>query len=286
MSPATQISAADVQKLRQTTGAGMMDCKKALQDAAGDMEKAIKLLRERGIAKSSKRSDKEAGEGLVTYWISDDKKKGIIFELNSETDFVARNEEFVALAQSLLNQIKDNPNWNSVDQLPQEGIQSFSGKIGEKIQARRFDRMEVPNGNVTCYIHAGSKLGVMVEIESDKDVSSNQAIQELGKELALQIAGGNPSYVRKEEVPSDVIEKEKDITKKQMEGQKKPPEILEKIALGKLNQFYAQHCLLDQPHVRDSAGKTKVSDLVQQVAKKEGVTLKVTRFVRYRVGSN
>lgn len=221
MSSSVQIKASEVQKLRQSTGAGLMDCKRALADSDGDMEKAIKILRERGIAKSSKRSDRIAGEGVVKYWISENGKEGILFELNSETDFVARNEEFNKLADSLLDQIKDNPSWTSVDQIPDEPIKELSGKIGEKIQVRQLERLKVNQGLISGYIHLGSKLGVLVRIESDKDVNSNQAVQELAKELGLQIAGANPTYISPKDVPADIIEREKEITKKQMEGQKK-----------------------------------------------------------------
>jgi len=286
MSSTMEIKAADVQKLRQATGAGLMDCKKALSDAKGDMEQAIKLLRERGIAKSSKRADHMAGEGLIVDWIFDDAKEGLLLELNSETDFVARNEEFLTLAKKLMGLLMQNSTWTSVDQIPQTDIQAFSGKVGEKIQVRRFARFKVNQGVVTSYIHAGSKLGVLLAIESNKPMNTNVSVKELAKELALQIAGANPTYVDRSEVSPQVLEREKDIVKKQMEGQNKPADILEKIAIGKLEQFYISQCLLDQPHVRDAAGKTKIKDLVSQVAKKEGVDLKVQKFVRYRVGAD
>ena len=286
MSSTVEIKAADVQKLRQMTGTGLMDCKRALSDSSGDMEKAVSLLRERGIAKSSKRSDRLAGEGAVLHWISEDEKKGILLEWNCETDFVARNEEFLGLGNTILKQIQDNLSWTSADQIPAEAIKSLSGKLGEKMEAKRFARFETGNGIVTKYIHMGAKLGVLLQLEGDKDVKGNAAAAELAREISLQIAGAGPSYVKRDEVPSDIVEEEKEITKKQMEGQKKPPEILEKIATGKLTQFYSIHCLLDQPRVRDSSGKTKIQDVIDQASKKEGIQFSVAKFARFRVGAD
>jgi len=286
MTTSIEIKAADVQKLRQTTGAGLMDCKKALADSAGDMEKAVKLLRERGIAKSSKRLDRNAGEGLIETWISADLKEGVILEMNCETDFVACNQEFVALTKKVLEQVKANPSWSTADQVPNEEVLALSGKIGEKIELRRFARLKSSNGFISSYIHAGSKLGVLLQIDSKKEGAPGEALKELGREIALQVAGASPMYVSRKEVPAEILEREKDITKKQMEGQNKPAEILEKIAVGKLQQFYAVQCLLDQPYVRDSAGKTTVQQLVDDAAKKEGTELTVVRFIRFRVGAD
>ncbi len=284
MAPATEIKAQDVQKLRQTTGAGLMDCKKALVDAGGDFEKAIQLLREKGIAKSSKRADRVAGEGLVDTWISPDGKEGVLLEMNCETDFVARNEEFVKLAKNIINQIKDNPSWTSPDQILQQPIQDLSAKIGEKLEARRFVRFKSPHGIVSAYIHAGSKLGVLTQIDSLK--GATEGLKELAKEINLQIAGMAPSYIHQKEVPAEAIEREKEIAKKQLEGQNKPAEILEKIAIGKLQQFYASQCLLDQVYVKDEAKKTTIKDLVAQAAKKDGTDFTVARFARFRVGAD
>jgi elongation factor Ts len=279
-----EIKASDVQKLRQTTGAGLMDCKKALTDANGDMDKAMQLLRERGIAKSAKRSDKAAGEGVVAHWISADSHEGLLFELNCETDFVARTPEFVALADALLKKIHDGK-LTSVEQLPVDEIATFSAKSGEKIQPRRFAQFKSENGIVAAYIHAGAKLGVLVQIDSNKAGAVSDDLKELAREVALQIAGAAPTYVNQSEVPADIVAREKEIAKKQLEGQNKPAEILEKIATGKLQQFFASTVLVDQPHVRDSSGKTKISDLVQGVGRKIGADLKIARFARFRVGA-
>ncbi len=287
MTSTIEIKAADVQKLRQTSGAGLMDCKAALVETKGDFEKALRILREKGIAKSSKRADRVAAEGLVETWISDDNKEGIIFELNSETDFVARNEEFGALLRHYIQMLKDNPHFSEVGHLPTDKLEDLSAKVGEKLSARRFARFKtVGGGLVAGYIHPGSKLGVLIQIDADKDGAVSDDLKALGRELAIQVAGANPLYVKREEVPADVIEREKEIAKKQMEGQKKPPEMLEKIAIGKLGQFFEANCLLDQPHVRDASGKTKIKDLVENVGKKVGLKLSVAKFVRFRVGAD
>ncbi|MCB4756144.1 MAG: translation elongation factor Ts [Elusimicrobia bacterium] len=286
-SPTIQIKAEDVQKLRQLTGAGLMDCKNALTEARGDTEKAIRILREKGIAKSSKRAERVAAEGMVDTWVSPDQREAVILELNCETDFVARNSDFVNFSKTLLQTIKDHPQWTTADQVPKEPVAELSAKIGEKINLKRFTRFKAPEGGlIASYIHPGSKLAVLLQMESDKKGPASEELKGLGRELCIQVAGANPTYVDRHEVPPEVIEREKEISKKQMEGQKKPPEIMEKIAVNKLLQFYELHCLLDQPHVRDLAGKTRVQDLVEAVGKKETAKIKITKFVRYRVGAD
>lgn len=262
-----------------------MDCKNALVEAKGDMEQAIRALREKGIAKSSKRADRVAAEGLVEAWVSDDQKKGLILEVNSETDFVARNEEFGALLKHYIELLQKNHGWDDVSHLPTEKAADLSAKVGEKIAARRFARFAA-TGVVASYIHPGAKLGVLVQIDADKDVAVSEDLKNLGRELAIQIAGANPIYVKPEDVPANVIEAEKEIVKKQMEGQKKSPEMLEKIATGKLGQYYEANCLLEQPHVRDASGKMKIKDVIASVGTKLGLKLSVPRFVRYRVGAD
>ncbi len=286
MTSATDIKASEVQKLRQLTGAGLMDCKAALVETKGDSEKAIRLLREKGIAKSSKRADRVAAEGIIESWVSDDNRNGILFELNSETDFVARNPEFSALAKTYLDLVRKNPSWTKSEELPDAEAKELSGKVGEKISPRRFARFSTTTGVVAIYVHSGSKLAVMVQIDADKAIPVSDNLKSLGRELALQIAGANPLYVHKSEVPADIVDREKEIAKKLMEGQNKPAEMLEKIAIGKLQVFFEANCLLDQPHVRDASGKTKIAQLVEETGKKEGAQLTVTRFVRFRVGAD
>jgi elongation factor Ts len=287
MTSAVDIKAADVQKLRLTTGAGLMDCKHALVESKGDMEQAIRALREKGIAKSSKRADRATSEGLVEAWVSPSGKDGLILEVNSETDFVARNDEFAALLKHYLELLEKNPVWDAIDHLPKDRAEALSAKVGEKIAARRFARYKAQAGGVVAaYIHAGAKLGVLVQIDADKEQAVSDDLKNLGREIALQIAGANPLYISSSDVPADIVQGEKDIVKKQMEGQNKPAEMLEKIATGKLQQFYQANCLLEQPHVKDTTGKLKIKDLIANVGTKTGLNLKVARFVRYRVGSD
>lgn len=284
--PAMEIKAADVSKLRQMSGAGLMECKRALVETNGDMDAAMRLLREQGIVKSAKRADRTASEGRVESWISDNNKEGLLIAVKCETDFVARNEEFVKLSKAILETYKKNPSWTSAEQFPIDTVKEFSAKSGEKIEFNDVARLTTQNGVVAAYVHHNSKLGVLVQIDANKDASSNQSVKDLAKALALQVAGGNPQYVSRNDVPKDIIEREKDIAKKQMEGQKKPPEILEKIATGKLEQFYKDQCLVDQVSIQDPAGQTKIQDLVNGVAKKEGLELKVARFSRFLVGAS
>jgi elongation factor Ts len=286
MTSATEIKAADVQKLRQMTGAGLMECKAALIESKGDTEKAIRILREKGIAKSSKRADRVAAEGLIETWLADSAQDGILLELNSETDFVARNPDFSATAKKFVELIRNDSKIATVEQLPGDLVTDLSAKTGEKISLRRFIRFTTKQGVVAIYVHPGSKLAVMIQIDSDKAGSPSEALKTLAKELALQIAGANPRYVSADQVPADIIQREKDIVKKQMEGQNKPAEMLEKIATGKLGVFFEANCLLDQPHVRDSSGKTKVRQIIDETGKKEGAQLQVARFVRFRVGAD
>lgn len=286
MSSATEIKAADVQKLRQMTSAGLMECKAALVESKGDIEKAVRVLREKGIAKSSKRADRVAAEGLIETWISDNNQEGILLELNSETDFVARNPEFSATAKAYLELVRKNPSFTKAEELPTELATELSAKTGEKISLRRFVHFVTKAGVVAIYVHPGSKLAVMIQIDSDKTGAPSESLKTLARELALQIAGANPLYVNQDQVPADIIQREKDIVKKQMEGQNKPAEMLEKIATGKLGVFFEANCLLDQPHVRDSSGKTKVRQIVEETGKKEGAQLQVARFVRFRVGAD
>jgi elongation factor Ts len=281
-----EIKAADVSKLRQMSGAGLMECKKALVETNGDMDAAMRLLREQGIVKSAKRADRTTSEGRVEAWVSDNNKEGLLIALKCETDFVARNEEFVKLSKTILESFRKNPSWTKAEQFSVDTVKEFSAKSGEKIEFNDVARLTTQNGVVASYVHHNSKLGVLVQIDSNKECSSNQNVKDLAKTLALQVAGGNPQYVSRNDVPKDIIEREKDIAKKQMEGQKKPPEILEKIATGKLEQFFKEQCLVDQVSIQDPSGQTKIQDLVNGVAKKEGLELNIARFARFLVGAS
>ena len=253
------VSASQVMELRRKTGAGMMECKKVLTETDGNEEKAIELLQERGILKAQKKSDRIAAEGIVETYISDDNKLGAIVEVNSETDFVAKNEEFQNFVKDVVKQIATNNPKDVDDLLNQESI-SEKGKtvnevltskiatIGENLSIRRFARYET-EGNLSSYIHGNGKIGVLVDMDSDD--------MELGKDICMQIAAAKPEYVDEKDVPAERVEKEKEILKAQVVNEGKPEAIAEKIVLGRLGKFYGQICLVDQEFVKDSSMKVK-----------------------------
>lgn len=252
------ISAADVKKLRDMTGAGMMDCKKALSEANGDFDKAVELLRKKGQKLADKRADRDAKEGLILSRISDDAKKAAVIEINSETDFVARNEDFQAKANSFLDAAYDN-NIGSLEALlaadidgtsVADHLQNMTGTIGEKIQISKVVLVNT-EGSLVSYIHPGNQLGVLVEF--DGQLSS----EEIGKDVAMQIAAMKPIAVTQEEVDASLVEKELEIAKEQLINEGKPAEIAEKAAVGKLRRFYEERVLLNQKFVKDNGISVK-----------------------------
>lgn len=251
------ITAAMVKELRETTGAGMMDCKKVLVETNGDMEKAVAILREKGLAKAAKKADRLASEGLAGLIINDSFTKASLIEVNSETDFVAKNEEFVTFANKLA-EIVANENPKNVEEL--KGLEYEDGKtveailtekiatIGENMSIRRFERIET-EGTVEGYIHANGKIGVIVEVEGDN--------REVAKELCLQITALNPEYRDVEDIPAERVEKEKEVLAEQAKEEGKPEEIAKKIAEGRLGKFYEEVTLVNQVYVKDSSKKIK-----------------------------
>ena len=274
------ITAQDVNKLRQLTGAGMMDCKKALTEAEGDFEKAIEILRKKGQKVSASRSDKEAKEGSVFVKVSDDKKEAVLIALNCETDFVAKNEEFQALgkliAETAFNQKPESKEallaLSAGDLSINDKIVELVGKIGEKIEVSEFVHMK--GEAVVPYIHAGSKLGVLVSLKgvNGKDVT------DAGKDVGMQIAAMNPVAVDEKNVDKTVIEKELEIAKAQILAEGKPENMVEKIAQGKLQKFFKENTLLHQAFVKDNS-KT-VAQYLDTVTK--GLT--VAEFKRVSIG--
>ena len=272
------ITASQVKELREKTGAGMMDCKKVLTETNGDEEKAIELLRERGIAKAAKKSDRIAAEGLVATYVSDDNKVGVVVEVNAETDFVAKNEEFRAFVADVAEQIaKENPA-NVEELLNQKSIKDNSktvgevltnkiATIGENMSIRRFERFEA-NGLIESYIHGDGKIGVLVELEGG---DSN-----LAKDICMQIAAARPEYLDRASVPAERVEKEMEVLKAQAMNEGKPAEIAEKMVQGRLGKFYAEICLVEQDFVKDP--DTKVGKLV------ESKGAKILRFARFEKG--
>ena len=247
------ISAADVKKLRDKTGAGMMDCKKALKEADGDFDRAIEILRKKGQKVSEKRADREANQGLIVTQISEDGKKAAALEINCETDFVARNEEFQEDAEKFV-QVAFEHGINDVEELKKQEIDGLTiadylkemvGKIGEKIEINRVEYVET-EGAIVSYIHPGNQLGVLVEFDSPVEM------EEVGKDVAMQIAAMSPVSVTREGVDATTVEKELEIAKEQLINEGKPEHIAEKAAQGKLRRFYEENVLLEQKFVKDS----------------------------------
>ena len=271
------VTAALVKELREKTGAGMMDCKKVLTETDGDLEKAAELLREKGITKAAKKSGRVAAEGMVEAYISEDEKVGAIVEVNSETDFVAKNEEFRTFVMDVAKQIvKNNP--ESVEALLAEPAMFEEGKtvnealiekiatIGENISIRRFARFETTDGLIEKYIHGDGKIAVLVNMTS--------GTKELAKDVCMQIAAARPEFIDRDQVPAERVEKEKEILKIQTMNEGKPEAIAEKIVLGRINKFYQEICLVDQEFVKDPS--KKVSEILKDS--------KVLEFARFETG--
>lgn len=275
-----QISASDVNKLRQATGAGMMDCKKALVEANGDFEAAVDYLRKKGAKVAAGRQDRESNEGVVIAKTTEDGKKGVIIELNCETDFVAKNADFIAFGEQIANAaIEQAP--ASLEALIDSEINGTkisdllldqTGKIGEKITVSTYETVE--GNKVVAYIHGNYRLGVLVSLNADVE-----GVEEAGKDVAMQIAAMNPLAVDKDGVDTKTIERELDIAKEQIRAEGKPEDMVEKIAQGKLNKFYKDNTLLNQEFVKDSS--KNVAQFLSSVSK----DLTVTEFKRVQLGA-
>ncbi len=283
------ISAKDVMALRQKTGAGMMDCKKSLTETDGDLDSAIKLLREKGMAAAKKRVERETSEGRIAVKVSEDGTAGAIVEVNSETDFVARNSQFIELVNEYADRALENGESKAVDRMvPVDAfdlakLQELSGKIGEKMTLRRAGFISSKgSGLIDRYVHPGDQLGTLIELGGDERALNSDAAKGLAHDLALQIAAATPQYVSRKEVPDDVIEREKEIYKAQMRNEGKPEAILDKIANGKLNKFFEDNCLLDQQNVKEM--KQRISERIAEAAKESGGEIKVVSFLRFKVG--
>lgn len=279
------ITAAQVNELRQKTGAGMMDCKKALTEANGDFEKAIDILRKKGASVAAKRAEKSANEGMVATKVSDDGKFAAIVEVNCETDFVAKSEDFVELTNIVLNSTFSNK-LSNVENLMSSGaevkvkLDEVMGKVGEKVEISRIATESAANGLIVDYVHMGSKLGVIVKF--DDVTSGNEELAQIGKDIAMQVAAMRPLCVYREEVPKDIIEKEMEIYKELARKEGKPENILEKIATGRLNKFYQENCLAEQAFIKDNA--KSVNDLIGEFNKKNDSKTKISLFRRFHLG--
>lgn len=280
-------TAQDVKALREKTGCGMMDCKKALVEADGDMDKAVDILREQGLAKVAKKASRIAAEGVAYATTSDDNKTGVVVEVNAETDFVAKNADFMAfvetVAKTILNNnpadvdalmaLKADGTDMTVDELLREKIQV----IGENIKIRRFERFE---GACVSYVHAGGKIGVLVNF--DTDAADKDEFVVCGKDVAMQIAALGTQYLNRDEVPAEVVEHEKEVMRAEVINSGKPEAIADKIVMGKINKFYKENCLVDQEFVKDS--KQTVKQYVDSVAKALGAKIEIKEFVRFEKG--
>lgn len=282
-------TAKDVQALREKTGVGMMACKNALTEADGDMDKAIDILREKGLAAATKKAGRIAAEGVVLTYTDEAKKVSVMVEVNSETDFVAKNEEFKTFVLDVAKTIVES---NPVDveallaanvagdtRTVQEHLQDKILAIGENMKIRRFERVE---GNVVSYVHGGGSVGVMVKFDTDDSAAQTEAFKAMGKDVAMQVAAMSPSYLDEASVPADVIEHEKEILTAQIMEEGKPEAIAQKIVMGRISKFYKENCLVDQEFVKDN--KLSVKQYVDSIAKELGAQIKVAGFVRYAKG--
>ena len=282
------VSIDDVKKLREMTGAGMLDCKKALEEAGGDMEKAKEILRIKGLAKAEKKAGRETKEGVVHVKLSEDRKRGVIVEVNCETDFVAMNEEFRKLVEDIAlhilsveenrnkegegTEILSQPFFKDSSKTLEEVIKEAIAKIGENIRLSRFSRMDA-EGYLHSYIHGGGRIGVLLEFKAGSlDEKTMRTVQD----VAMQIAAMKPEFVSRERVPQEVIEREKRILSEQARREGKPEHIIERIVEGKLRRFFEEKVLLDQPFIKDE--EKTVGEFL------EGTGVEVVRFVRFEVG--
>lgn len=282
----------DVMKLRETTGVGMMDCKKALIATDGNFEEAIKYLREKGMASAAKKADRVAAEGLVACHVSADKKVGVVVEVNCETDFVARSDQFVAFLNKVVEQVVAS-SATDVETLLKEKCVSDKSKtlndlvaetvatIGEKISVRRFAKFALKaNGVVDSYIHMGGKIGVLVELKSDaKDTNT---LVELAHNLAMQVAAAKPAVVNVKDVDPQALAQEREILSVQAKNEGKPAAIIDKMVEGRIQKYYKEVCLLEQEYVRDSS--LSIKQVVAQVEKQLGAKIEVVRFARFEMG--
>ena len=281
------ITAQMVKELRENTGAGMMDCKKALQEAEGNMERAVDILREKGLSKAAKKADRVAAEGLVAIEMNADNTSAVVVEVNSETDFVAKNEDFKvfvkdAAEMALASEAKDvaallNENHKEGKAL-QDVLNDRVAKIGEKLDLRRFEKVTT-EGQIAGYIHGGGKIGVLVELLTS--AKSDELIA-MGRDIAMQVAAMNPKYVSRNDVDPEYIAHETEILTQQALNEGKPANIVEKMIKGRLEKQLKEVCLLEQPFVKN--GDLSVKQLVAETAKKLGTEIEVGRVVRFEVG--
>jgi len=290
-----EISASQVKELREKTGAGMLDCKKALSETSGDFEKAIEYLRKKGIANAAKKAGRATKDGSVSAYISADGKVGAMVEINCETDFVARTEQFRAYAKDVgeqilkskpadLNALMNQPSAKDASKTVDAALKEMIATLGENMGINRFVRFEATGaGHVTSYIHGEGKVGVLVEFKLGNDgAASHETFKTYARDVAMHVAAAMPQHVRHTDVPADVIAKEKEIAVAQMASQNKPQAVLEKIAEGKIKKFFEEVCLVNQPFVKNP--DQTVEALTQSVGKAAGTDITIVRFARFALG--
>jgi elongation factor Ts len=282
-----EITIALIKELREKSGAGMSDCKKALQESDGDIKKAIEYLRKKGAAMATKRADKIAKEGAIKASVGKDKTTGVIIEVNCETDFVAKGDDFQIFAQKIADvSLKSNTDvladlLNSKDSdglTLQENIDGMMGKVGEKIEFKRAKLVKVNDGFVAYYIHFGSKVGGMIGIKG----KFSDELYDIGKKMSMQVVAMNPLSIKREDITQEVVEKEREIYLTQARNENKPEKIIDKIIQNKVEKFYQENCLLEQEYIQDSS--KCVGDLLKEYAKKTGEIAEVVDMVRFQLG--
>ena len=268
-----------VMALREKTGAGLIDCKRALGESNGDMEEAVSILRKKGVATAAKKSGRSASEGMIAQAISEDRSKGLLVEVNCETDFVAKNDDFVDFSSEIAMELLNNPSADFEEKRTEQ-----VAKIGENIKISRSETLAPETtGLVESYVHTGAKVAVLLSVGSDSsEVHANELVVSMAKDICMHIAATSPVCVSRDEVPSELVEKEKEIAQAQAEG--KPPQAVEKIITGKLEKYYAGVSLLEQPFVKNP--DQSIQQFVDEVGKEVGYQLKVEKFLRFQVGDN
>ncbi len=282
-------TAQDVKALREKTGCGMMDCKKALNEANGNMDAAIDFLREKGLAAATKKSGRIAAEGIAFACVNEEGTVGVVVEVNAETDFVAKNADFQNFVKTCANTIiETNP--KDVEDLLEtkipgsdltvgELVREKILTIGENIKIRRFERFE---GIVTSYIHAAGRIGVLVKFDTTAEIAAKDEFKTFAKDIAMQVAAVNPAYLNEASVPAEILEHEKKILTEQVMNQGKPAQIAEKIVMGKIGKYYKENCLVDQIFVKDS--DLTIKSYTEKVAKELGGNIEITAFARFEKG--
>ena len=287
------ITASAVQELRKITNAGMMACKKALTETDGDLDAAVKILREKGIVKSAGRADRETSEGLIAANVSDSGDTGVLVEVNCETDFVAKNEDFGAFVSDITSTISASDASDAEaatalsfqDGTVQDALGAKFSELGEVIKVKQVTRYNLDgNGTIASYIHMGGKVGVLLELGAENaDTAANETFQGLARDICLHIAALNPAGLTRDDLDASTIEEENEINRKQLEAEGKPAEIIDKILIGKINKFFSESCLIDQAFVKDD--KTSVKQHIAAVGKEIGDTLTIRRYARFNIGA-